>query len=127
MAPPIHILKRFLEANGLKDGPRFLRMYQGGEMWQSKMIYGITAKSGYDIDITGSDAINENGKVEPTNGTCCWESNPGPREGGTRACEKYCRSCNLQPLIREECFHIPKWILWARKNTKKQIPASPHF
>jgi hypothetical protein len=34
----------------------------------------------------------------------CWELNPGPRESGTRACKKYCRSCNIQPLIREECF-----------------------
>jgi hypothetical protein len=29
-SPPIHILERFLEVNGLKDGPRFLCMDQGG-------------------------------------------------------------------------------------------------
>jgi hypothetical protein len=32
-APPIHILKCFLEVNGLKDGPQFLRMDKGGELW----------------------------------------------------------------------------------------------
>jgi hypothetical protein len=51
----------------------------------------------------------------------CWESIPGPREGGTRACEKDCRSCYLQPVIREESFHILTWISWARKNTKDNI------
>jgi hypothetical protein len=30
---PIHILERFLQVNGLKYGPRFMRMDQGGELW----------------------------------------------------------------------------------------------
>jgi hypothetical protein len=67
--PPIHILKRFLEVNGLKDGPRFMRMDQGGELWRSKLLRDVASKAGYTIETTGSDAGNENGKVECTNGT----------------------------------------------------------
>jgi hypothetical protein len=32
-APPIHILERFLEVNGLKEGPRFFCINPGGELW----------------------------------------------------------------------------------------------
>jgi hypothetical protein len=38
-APPIHILERFLEVNGLKDRPRFMRMDRGRELWRSKMMW----------------------------------------------------------------------------------------
>jgi hypothetical protein len=57
----------------------------------------------------------------------CWESNLGSRKGGTRACEKDCRPCNLQPVIREECFIFPRELYGPGKTPKKQIPASPHF
>jgi hypothetical protein len=57
----------------------------------------------------------------------CWESNPGPSEAGTRACEKDCRSYDLQPVKGKE------WILCSRgtrgdeESPKKQIPSSSHF
>jgi hypothetical protein len=41
--PPIHILERFLEANCIKDGPRFLRMDQGGKLWRSKLLRDVAA------------------------------------------------------------------------------------
>jgi hypothetical protein len=44
-------------------------MDQGGELWRSKLIRDVAAKAGYAIEPTGSDAGNENGKVERTNGT----------------------------------------------------------
>jgi hypothetical protein len=68
-APPLHILKCFLEVNGLKDGPRFLCMDQCGKLWRSKLLHGVAAKSAYVIEPTGVDAGNENGKVEFSNGT----------------------------------------------------------
>jgi hypothetical protein len=67
--PPIHILGCFLEVNGLKGGPRFLRIDQGEELWRSKLLCDVAAKAGYAIDPTGLDAGNENDKVEGTNGT----------------------------------------------------------
>jgi hypothetical protein len=60
-------------------------------------------------------------------GGACWESNPGPREGGTRARKKDCRSYDLQPVKGKE------WILCSRgtrgnaESLKKQISSSPHF
>jgi hypothetical protein len=68
-APLIHILEHFLEVKGLKDGPRFLRLDQGGELWRSKLLRDVAAKAGYAIEPTGLDAGNEYGKVEHTNGT----------------------------------------------------------
>jgi hypothetical protein len=38
----------------------------------------------------------------------CWESNPGPREGGTRARKKDCRYYDLQSVKGKE------WILCSR-------------
>jgi hypothetical protein len=55
------------------------------------------------------------------------ESNPGPREGGTRARVKDCRSYDLQPVKGKE------WILCSRgtrgnaESLKIQISSSPHF
>jgi hypothetical protein len=66
-APPIHILERFLEVNGLNDIPRFLRMDQGGKLWRSKLLRDVAAKAGYAIEPTVSDTVNENDKR--TNGT----------------------------------------------------------
>jgi hypothetical protein len=57
----------------------------------------------------------------------CWESNPGPREGGTRAREKDCRCYDFQLVKWKE------WILCSRgtrgnaESLKKQISSSPHF
>jgi hypothetical protein len=57
----------------------------------------------------------------------CWESNPVPRKGGTRAHEKDCRSYDLQPVKGKE------WILCSRgtrgnaESLKKQVSSSPHF
>jgi hypothetical protein len=50
------------------------------------------------------------GTVREIGGTTgvCWESNPGPREGGTRAREKDCRSYDIQPVKGKE------WILCSR-------------
>jgi hypothetical protein len=33
-SPPIFIVERFLALNGIKYGPRFLYMDQGGELWR---------------------------------------------------------------------------------------------
>jgi hypothetical protein len=37
-SPPIFIVERFLALNGLKFGPLFLRMDQGGEIWLSNEL-----------------------------------------------------------------------------------------
>jgi hypothetical protein len=68
-APPIKILERFLAINGIKVGPRFLSMDQGGKLWRYTQIREVAATAGYAIEPTGLDAVNENGKVERTNGT----------------------------------------------------------
>ena len=58
-----------LEKHGLQSGPRYLRMDQGGELWRSASFRAAAAESGYDIEPTGSDSANQNGKVERLNGT----------------------------------------------------------
>jgi hypothetical protein len=39
------------------------------ELWRSRLLRDVADKAGYAIEPTGSDAGNENGKVERTNGT----------------------------------------------------------
>jgi len=68
-SPPTEILDSFLKSSGLKDGPRSLRMDQGGELARSSEIGRVAAANGYVIEPTGSDAASENGKVERLNGT----------------------------------------------------------
>jgi hypothetical protein len=68
-SPPMFIIERFLASNGLKSGPRYLRMDQGGELWSSNELRDVAFAAGYDFEPTGSDATSENGKVERTNGT----------------------------------------------------------
>jgi hypothetical protein len=68
-APPLQILDQFLAKHGLNTGSRFLRMDQGGEFWCAALICGVAAQHGYDIEPTGSDSANHNGKVEQLNGT----------------------------------------------------------
>jgi hypothetical protein len=68
-APPHQILDQFLAKYGLNTGSPFLRMDQGGELWRSALIRGVAAQHGYDIEPTGSDSANQNGKVEQLNGT----------------------------------------------------------
>jgi hypothetical protein len=67
--PPIFIIERFLASNGLKSGPRYLRMDQGGELCRSNELRGVAFAAGYYFEQTGSDAASENGKVERANGT----------------------------------------------------------
>ena len=68
-APPDELLDSFLAKHGLTEGSRFLRMDQGGELWRSALIRAVAARHGYDIEPTGSDSANQNGKVERLNGT----------------------------------------------------------
>jgi hypothetical protein len=68
-SPPVSILERLLAVHGLKEGPRFLRMDQGGELWGSAQLRDIANASGYIIEPTGSDPSWQNGKVECLNGT----------------------------------------------------------
>jgi hypothetical protein len=68
-SPPIFIIERFLASNGLKSGPRYLRMDQGGELWRSNELRDVAFAAGYDFEPTGSYAASENGKVERANGT----------------------------------------------------------
>jgi hypothetical protein len=67
--PPIFIIERFLASNGLKSGPRYLRMDQGEELWRSNDLLDVAFAAGYDFEPTGSDAASENGKFEQANGT----------------------------------------------------------
>jgi hypothetical protein len=46
-SPPIFIIERFLALNGLKPGPQFLRMDQGGELWRSNQLVEVASPSGY--------------------------------------------------------------------------------
>jgi hypothetical protein len=62
-------LELFLAVHGLKDGPRFLRMDQGGELWGSAQLRYIANTEGYIIEPTGFDSAWHNGKVEYLNGT----------------------------------------------------------
>jgi hypothetical protein len=68
-SPPIFIIERFLASNGLKSGPCYLRMDQGGELWRSNELRDVAFAAGYDFEPTGSDAASENGKVKRANGT----------------------------------------------------------
>jgi hypothetical protein len=62
-SPPIFIIKRFLALNGIKSGPRYLHMDQGGELWRSNELRDISFAAGYYFEPTGSYAASENGKV----------------------------------------------------------------
>jgi hypothetical protein len=68
-SPPVLILERFLADHGLKEGPRFLRMDQGSELWGSAQLRDIANAAGYIIEPTGSDLERQNSKVERLNGT----------------------------------------------------------
>jgi hypothetical protein len=68
-SPPVSILEPFLAVHGLKEGPIFLRMDQGGELWGSDQLRYIAHAAGYVIEPTGSDSVWQNGKVERLNGT----------------------------------------------------------
>jgi hypothetical protein len=66
---PIVIIESFLVLNGLKSGPRYLRIDQGGKFWRSNKLPDVAFAAGYAFEPTGSDAVSENGKVERANGT----------------------------------------------------------
>jgi hypothetical protein len=68
-SPLIFIIERFLTSNGLKSGPRYLRMDQGGELWRFNELRDVAFAAGYDFEPTGSDAASNDGKVEWANGT----------------------------------------------------------
>jgi hypothetical protein len=55
--------------NGLKYGPHYLRMDQGGELWRSNELWNVAFAARCAFEPTGSDAASENGKVERANGT----------------------------------------------------------
>jgi hypothetical protein len=55
-SPPVSILERFLAVHGLKEGPIFLHMDQGGELWGSAQLRDIANAAGYIIEPTGSDS-----------------------------------------------------------------------
>jgi hypothetical protein len=57
-SPPIFIVENFLVLNGLKSGPHFLRMDQGGELWRSNELIEVAAAAGYAIEPTGSNAAS---------------------------------------------------------------------
>jgi hypothetical protein len=57
----------------------------------------------------------------------CWESNPGPSEARTRACEKDCRSYDLQPVKGKELILCSHGMRGNAESHKKQISSSPHF
>jgi hypothetical protein len=58
-----------LAIRGLKEGPRSLRMDQGGELWGSDQLRDVAHAAGYVIEPTGSDSAWQNCKVERLNGT----------------------------------------------------------
>jgi hypothetical protein len=66
-------------------------------------------------------------KVTHSAGAECWESNPGPRKGGTRAREKDCRSYDLQPVKGKERILYSCGTRGNAESLKKQISFSPHF
>jgi hypothetical protein len=68
-SPPVLILERFVAIHGLKDGTRFLRMDQGGELWGSTQLRDIANAVGYIIEPTGYNSVWQNGKVERLNDT----------------------------------------------------------
>jgi hypothetical protein len=68
-APPVKIIDNFLKKHGLTSNSRYLRMDQGGELWSSFALRNVTATHLYDVERTGSDSANQNGKVECLNGT----------------------------------------------------------
>jgi hypothetical protein len=55
-SPPVSILERFLAVHGLKEGPRSLRMDQGGELWGSDQLRDVAHAAGYVIEPTGSES-----------------------------------------------------------------------
>jgi hypothetical protein len=63
-SPPIFIIERFLAIHGLKTGPIFFHMNQGGELWRSNQLREVAIAAGYAMEPTGSYAASENGKVE---------------------------------------------------------------
>jgi hypothetical protein len=62
-SPPIFIIERFLASNCLKSGPRYLCMYQVGELWRLNELWDVAFAAGYDFEPTGSDAASQNGKI----------------------------------------------------------------
>jgi hypothetical protein len=68
-SPPIFIIKRFLSLHGLKTGPRFLCMNQGGKLWRFNQLWEVAASAGYAMEPTGSDAASKKDKLERPNGT----------------------------------------------------------
>jgi hypothetical protein len=63
------IIEQLLALFGLKTGPRFLCMDQGGELWCSNQLREVAAAAGYNMESTGSNAVSKNVKVERPNGT----------------------------------------------------------
>jgi hypothetical protein len=63
-SPPFFIIERFLALNGLKSGPLYLRMDQGGELWRSNELRKVAFAAGYAFEPTGSDVESKNAKVE---------------------------------------------------------------
>jgi hypothetical protein len=68
-SPPVLILERLLAVPCLKEGPIFLCMDQGGELWDSDQLLYVAHAAGYVIEPTGSDSAWHNGKVERLDGT----------------------------------------------------------
>jgi hypothetical protein len=66
---PIFMVECFLALNGLKSGPRYLRMNQGGERWPSNELIEVAVAAGYAIGPTRSNAASDKGEVERPNGT----------------------------------------------------------
>jgi hypothetical protein len=56
--PPIFIIERFLALNGLKSGPRYLRMDHDGDLWRSNELRDVAFAAWYDFEPTGSDAAS---------------------------------------------------------------------
>jgi hypothetical protein len=55
-SPLVSILERFLAVHGFKEGPRSLRMDQGGELLGSDQLRDFAHAYGYVIEPTGSDS-----------------------------------------------------------------------
>jgi hypothetical protein len=117
-----HVLSGNAESPTCKHG-HYSKHFSLKHIRENRMLSQTALRSGYHT----ANMVTQipSGQFESCD--AFWESNPGPREGTNRACEKDCRSYDLQPVKGKE------WILCSRgtrgnaESLKKQISSSPPF
>ena len=67
-ASPVEWLRNFLENHAPKCPDKYVFLDQGGKLYNNPVVIQLFKRFGYDIQVTGADASNQNGPVEQGHG-----------------------------------------------------------